>query len=296
MRIDMHLFIFCIAITLAFSGLQTPAMAEEILPALSKDEMTFYVKVIEPALRIIKKAMPPAPKGWIVESEASIESQLTASTMSGPGSRQNSYIITYKRTADIAAEMAKLDAAYEISRKKHQEEAGDRLSVLEKKRSDNETALQKAKKSGNKTESHKLSTSLDEIRRQQEAVTQEIAKKVMIDTEPFLVKDASITIRVLLNEEAAEFPSGKGFRGQRAAFTLRKEGEREGDRGWKEPQTFLLYGNWREVSHDRFVAKMQDYRYVPKVQTIMLLISGDPSRVDEFLALMNMRSILNLMQ
>jgi hypothetical protein len=273
-----------------------PAYARGEMHATSGEERTFHANVVVPALKTVKQAMPPTPPGWIVETESTIDPQLPEQISTEPGSLQCTYQITYKRATDVLTETWRLDKAYEESRRRNSDAANVQLEKLKKKRAETAKSLDQARKNKSGTKEKQLINALSEIDRKIGALPLETEQAILKDTEKFLVKDSKLVVRVSLNESFSEFPSGKGFTRPKAAFALRREGQRDGPKGWKESQTLIMYGDWQEARKNTFVARMKDIPYWHKVQTIAISIIGDRTRTDGLLSTMDIKAILGLMK
>jgi hypothetical protein len=285
-----------IAILLSFTALPAnAASAGEPHPA-TQQEKDFYASVVVPTLSTVRKAMPRAPEGWVVENESPIAPALPDPVTGEPGSLNYSYSITYKRVAGVQEETKRLGEAYAEIAKKSAEAAKSRLDELAGNQAEAEQSLKKAQKHKEIGRERRLKKELEEIDRKLKALAQETERKTEQEIEQFLVKDFEVVIRVFLNESSAEFPGAKAFSRPKAAFALRKEGERIGAKDWKEAQTLILYGEWQEVRLNTFRASMAQKPYWPKPQTITIAVAGERTRTDHFLKQTDLRSLLELMK
>jgi hypothetical protein len=281
----------------AIITLMAPAVtADPAAHPATQGEKDFYASVVVPALKTIKKAMPPAPNGWVVASETQIPSAPPKQVTGDLAALHVAYTITYKRLAGVRDEQRRLDDAYADSSNKNQEAAKPVIDELIRQQTETSLALRKASRRRNQHEMQRLNEELDENGRKMTTIHEDVDKRVSRDVEPYLVKDAEASIRISLNDNRLELPQGEAFVQQKAAFALRREGERLGITSWREGRTVILFGNWEPVGEDRFRAHTGQRPFSPKVQTIMITVTGDGKRADTLIARIDLRTILDLME
>jgi hypothetical protein len=277
-------------------GAAAPAPAATETHQATKEEKAFYEAVVLPTLMIVKKAMPPAPQGWIVEAESLPAPALSEQVSGEPGGLQYSYSITYKRVEGVQEDAKQRDEAAAELRKKMSDAAKAEIEVLTKKQAETEDALKKARKRNEAGKEKKLQKTLDDIEKRLSIIPQETVQKIAQEADQYLVKDTKVNIRVFLNERAAEFPKAKGYSRPKAAFACRKEGEGVGLTGWKDTETIILYGNWSEVRRNVFQADFEQAPFTPTVRTVRLDIIGDAARVDQMLKKMSLKDIVEMVK
>ena len=262
----------------------------------TQEEKNFYANVVLPAMMTVKKAMPPAPPGWIVESETPLAPELPGLVTADAARLWFSYAISYKRVADLEGERKKLDEALATARTDFEGAAKARTDELTKKRLDAEGALKKAAKKQNHAEEKRLKKELADIDGQLRALSEEIERAILAETEEHLVRDTGFTIRLTLNATTASFPDARYFSRPKAAYALKKEGGRVGATGWKPDQILLLYGEWADAGKDTFRGKVEQRPFSSRVWTIAVTIESDSLRLDQILKQMGMRDILGMLR
>jgi len=281
---------------LLLCGAAAPVTAAPEMHQTTKEEKAFYEAVVLPTLMTIKKAMPPAPAGWVVESESMPAPALPVQVAGEPGGLQYSYSIAYKRVEGVQEDAKQRDEASTELRKKLSGAAKAEIEVLTKKQAETEAALNKAHKRKEASKEKKLQKTLDDIEKRLSVIPQETVQKIAQEADQYLVKDTAVKIRVSLNERTAEFPKAKGYSRPKAAFACRKEGERVGLTGWKETETIILYGNWSEVRQNAYQADFDQPPFTPTVRTVRFDIIGDAVRVDQMLKKMSLKDIVEMVR
>lgn len=292
----MHRAIAILLSTLMVSCLPSaPARAEGTGHPPAQEEKNFFASVILPILNNVKKAMPSAPSGWIVDGDAKIDPapDITNSAMHY---LRFTCTTTYKRVKGVREETKKLDDAYAESRRRHEDDARPRIDELINQQTEVSLALRKAARRRNQVQEKRLNDELEENGRKMRAIHEETDRKIAQDVEQFLVKDAEAAILVTLNDENAELLNGEPFYQPKAVFALRKEGGRSGATGWKEGRTLILFGEWQQTGQTVFRMKMGQPPFWPKVASIKITLIGDKRRVDELLNQMDLKAILSLMK
>jgi hypothetical protein len=287
---------FLVAVALLAAGVSRFAMAAEEMHPPTQEEKTFYTNVVLPALTKIDHAMPPAPQGWTVESRTTIAPSLPDQVSNEPGSLRYDYAITYQRVDGVSDEQKRLDETAAAVSKEVNEAAQARNKKLTTKRTLTRQAMFKAQNNQDAAKEKQFKRELVKIERDLAALPGETEQKIMQATEPLLVRDAGIAIRLSLDEGAVSYPDGKAFTRPKVAFALRREGTRMGVTGWKETEILILYGDWQEVQPNSFRARMEKKPYWSKPQTIMLSVTGDEKRTNQFLKQMGLKDIVGLMK
>ncbi len=262
----------------------------------TKEERDFYASVVVPVLNSIKKAMPPAPNGWIVASEEKNPSAPPEQVTGDSTGLHLVYTITYKRLTGLKEEQLRLDEAYAESSNKNQEAAKPLIDELIQQQTETSVALRKASRMRNQHEMQRLNDELDENGRKMRAIHEDVDRKISRDVEPYLVKDAEASIRISLNDNRLDLLQGEPFVQHQAAFALRREGERSGIASWREGRTVILFGNWELEGQGRFRANIDQPPFSPKVQTITITVAGDRKRVNTLIGQIDLRTILGLMK
>jgi hypothetical protein len=260
------------------------------------DEQQFYASVVAPAMTAVKKALPPAPPGWVVAGEMKIDTMPLGKAVDGMRSLRFSCFISYKRVEGLQGERKRLDDAYRESSRRHEEDAKPRIEELLKKQTETSLKLRKATRRKNLREVQRLNDELDENGNTMRALHEETDRKIALDMENYLIKDSEASIRVSLNDNGAELLHGEPVSARDAAFALRREGERIGATAWNEGRTLILYGDWQQEREYTFRAKLEPPPFAPKAKTVKLLITGEKKRVEQLLKKMDVKAILSLMK
>jgi hypothetical protein len=284
------------AILLLASGASRSARAEGEMHSPTQEETAFYTSVVAPALMKIERAMPPAPQGWIVESKTVIAPSLPEQVALEPGSLRYDYAITYKRIDGISDEQKRIDDKAAAVQKEATDAASVRRDKLMKKKTLTRQAMFKAKNNNDGEKEKRFKKELEKIERDLNALPKDAEQKILKATEPLLVRDAVLTVRLSLDEGAITFQEAKAFTRPKVAFALRREGMRMGLTGWKETELLFLYGDWQEVQPDFFRARMIKKPFQPRPQTIALSVTGDARRATQFLKQMGLKDIVGLMK
>ncbi len=292
MRISRSLITSTVIMVLALAC--SIAAADARHPA-TKEEKNYYVSTIVPALTVVKKALPPAPKGWMIAEETGIPADPPDRVSSDIAGLHIAYLITYKRIAGVKEEQRRLDDLYAASSNKNRDAAKPRIDELIKQQTETSLALRKATRRKNQTEIERLNEELDENGRKMRAVHEDVDRNISLDVEPLLVKDAEASILVSLNDSRAELPQGEPLAFSKAAYALRKGGTRAGITSWREGQTMILFGGWEQENPGRFRAKAAPSSFSPKARTISIVITGDPRRSKELAGMIDFSAILGLM-
>ena len=262
----------------------------------TQEEKAFYTSVVVPALTTIERAMPPAPQGWTIESKSVIAPLLPDQISLEPGSLRYDYAITYKRVDGVSDEQKRLDEAAATVRKEAAESATMQLDQLMKKKTLTRQALLKAQNDKAVGRERRLKKELEELERNLKALPADTEQKILQATEPLLVKDAGLLVRLSLDESMIAFPEARAFTRPKVAFALRREGMRIGVTGWKETEVLILYGDWQEVQPNSFRGRMEKKPFWPKPQTVMLSVTGDEKRTTQFLKQVGLKDIVGLMK
>jgi hypothetical protein len=283
------------ALFMIFSLIASRVMAGDTQPAAG-DEKQFYVSVVTPAMAMVKKALPPAPPGWVAAGEAKLDMPPLEKGADGMRSLRFFCSISYKRVEGIQTERKRLDDAYRESSGRHEDAAKPLIGELLKKQTETSLKLRKATRRRNQKEIQRLNDELDENGKTMRALHEETDKKIAQDTEKYLIKDSEASIRVSLNDEEAELMNGEPVSIRGAAFALRREGERAGATGWKEGQTLVLYGDWLQERERGFRAKGEQQPFAAKAQTVKILITGERKRAEQLFKKMDVKAVLSLMK
>jgi len=238
--------------------------------------------------------MPPAPQGWIIEGKTVIAPSLPDQVPQEPGSLRYDYVITYKRVDGVGDEQKRLDETAAAVQKEATDAATAQGKKLTTKKTLTRQALFKAQNNKDAAKEKQFKRELAKIERDLKALPVDMEQKVLQATEPLLVKDAGLLVRLSLDESAIAFPDSKAFTRPKVAFALRKEGTRIGVTGWKETETLILYGDWQEVQPNSFRARMEKKPFGSKPQTVMLSVIGDENRTTRFLKQMGLKDIVGL--
>jgi hypothetical protein len=285
---------FCICSVLCLCGTAVPAAEGGRTP--TQQERDFYVSSIVPALTVIRIALPPAPEGWVREGETVIDRESSPMPADDIANFHFTYSVTYRRTKGVVEEERKLEEAAAEITKRNTDSAEARVLELNKKKTEINKAIKKARERKETGRERKLKKELEEIKKSIDTVPQERDRKIAEETGPLLVRDRMIEVQVTVNESAAEYPDLKSFTRPKAAFALRRDGERQGATGWKEGRTVILYGDWQEVKNNSFRLRMEQRPFSSRAQSIRIAIAGDRARTEQFLKKTDIRSILDLMK
>ncbi len=270
-------------------------MADSTQPPAG-DEGKFYASVVAPAMTAIKKALPPAPPGWVVAGEMKTDTAMLEKAVGGMRFLRFSCFISYKRVEGLREERKRLDDAYRESSSGHEEAVKPLIEELLKKQTRTSLKLRKATRRRNRPEVQRLNDELDENGKTMRALHEETDRKIAQDMENYLIKDSEASIRVSLNDNGAELQHGEPVSVRGAAFALRREGERAGATAWKEGRTLILYGDWQQERENTFRAKGEQQPFAPKAKTVKILITGEKKRVEQLLKKMDVKAILSLMK
>ncbi len=284
------------AMLLIFAFSASYVCAESGAQSAEKTEQNFFSSVVVPAMAVVKKALPPAPTGWVVAAETQIEPASSDGFMGKMRTLHFSYEIVYRRIEGVKEEKKRLDDAYMESSERNEEAAKPQIERLIKNQSLIAGKLRKATRRKNQAEMKRLNDEMGENGQAMRALHEETEKKIAGDVEKYLVKDAEASIRVTVNGDAAELPHGGTFSMPGAAFALRREGERAGATVWREGQTLILYGDWQPMRNGVFRAKGNQRTLSSKAKTITILVTGEKNRADRLLAQANLEAILSLMK
>jgi len=279
-----------------FSFIASGVMADSNTQPAAGEEGKFYAAVMAPAMTLVKKALPPAPPGWVVAGEAKLDTAPLEKSAGGMRSLRFSCFISYERVEGIQAERKRLDEAYRESSSRHEEAVKPQIEELLKKQTETSLKLRKATRRRNQKEVQRLNDELDENGKTMRALHEETDRKIARDTENYLIKDSEASIRVSLNDTEAELLHGEPISVRGAAFALRREGERAGATVWKEGQTLILYGDWLQDREQRFRAKGEQQPFAPKAKTVKILITGEKKRTEQLLKKMDVKAVLSLMK
>jgi hypothetical protein len=272
-----------------------PARAEITARPPTQSERDFYVSTTLPVIRTVKKALPPAPEGWIVSEETGIDPmpRLVSDAMRY---LRFVYHITYRRVKGVKEEKRKLDEAFSESSRRHREAAKPLIDVLIKQQTETSLALRKATRRRNQAEEKRLNDELDENGRKMRALHEDVEKKISRDMEPYLVKDTEAALQISVNDEGATNLQGSPVIVPKAAFAFRSDGERTGPIAWKEGQTVALFGAWRQEKTNVFGTAEKILLLDPKVRTIMVTLTGDQVRAAQLFSQMDLKAILLLLE
>ncbi len=281
------------AVCIIFSLAASRVMAgSDTQPAA--DEKQFYASVVAPALTIVKKALPPAPPGWVVAGEIKTDTKPHEKAADGMRSLRFSCFISYKRVEGLQEERKRLDEAYRESSRRHEEAAKPQIEMLLKKQTETSLKLRKATRRKNHQEVQRLNDELDENGKTMRALHEETDRKIALDMENYLIKDSEASILVSLNDNGAELLHGELVSVRGAALALRREGERTGATAWREGQTLILYGDWQQERENAFRAKVEQQPFALKAKTVQILITGEKRRVEQLLKKMDVKAISRL--
>lgn len=259
-------------------------------------EKEFYAATVLPAMTTVRKAMPRAPQGWVVERDPPAALAPPDLVTDDASRLKFVYEISYLRIEGVEDEQKRLDEAYAAAQKKHREAAKTLEADLAKKQSDAEKALQKAVKNKKKGEEKKLRKELEEIANRKRAIPAETEQAIRADTEDLLVRDTGLTVRISVNEASVAMPDARSFSRPKAAYALRREGGRSGATDWKPDTVLLLYGDWEDGGKDTFRGKVDPKPFSPSVRTIAVTIISDRTRMEQFLKQVGMKDILGLIK
>jgi hypothetical protein len=288
---------YCCVFSLVLSVFGTiPLAAEESARVPTQQEINYYAYVVVPTLETISKAVPTAPEGWVVENKTVIEPVLGKTVTNSPGAMQYDFSISYRRVDGVAEETKQLEDAYQASKAASEVESLVRLADLREELGQFDANIRVAQKRNQSGKERKLTKERENIVAQIEAVPAETEKKIRDETEPLLVRDAGVTIRVSLNVRDVTMPGAKGFTRPRCAFAVRVDGAREGLLRWREGRSLVLYGDWEEVRPNVFHAVGEWPQFSPAVRTIAIELTGDATRVEQFLKRMALKDIVGLMK
>ncbi len=272
------------------------AFAEATSHPPTKEEKDFYASTVVPALNAVRKAMPPAPAGWVVAGETKISPDPSGLAPADVAVFHVAYLITYKRVTGIKEELRRLDDRYAESSGRNQEDAKPRIDELIRQQTETSLALRKATRRKNQKDMDRLNDELDENGRKMRAVHEDVDKKIALDVEPYLVKDAEAVVLVSLNDAIAELPQGEPLAFPKAAHALRREGTRAGITSWREGQTMILFGGWRLEREGRFRVQADPQPFSPKVRAVRIVVTGDRKRSDSLIGSIDLRALLDLMK
>ncbi len=250
----------------------------------------FFSTTVAPAMNTVKKAMPPAPQGWVVAGETRIDA--AAVPMTGSNTLRFTYEIVYKRVKGVKEEQRRLDNALAESSQRNQEAIKPQLEELIHKQSVISGKLRQATRRKNQTAIRQLNDELDENGKAMMALHDETDRKIAQDVDPYLVRDVEASVRISVNDSRAELAEGKPVQLGDAAFALRCGGERSGAGHWKEGRTLVLYGPWQKEGENIFRAAQPSGT---SVKTVKILLTGDPKRVDDLMKQIQLKTILGLM-
>jgi len=283
------------AVLMIFSLTASRVMADSTQPAAG-DGGEFNASVVAPAMTAIKKALPPAPPGWVVAGEMKIDTEPLEKAVGGMRFLRFSCFISYKRVEGLQEERKRLDDAYRESSSRHEEAVKPLIEELLKKQTGTSLKLRKATRRRDRLEVQRLNDELDENGKTMRALHEETDRKIALDMENYLIKDSEASIRVSLNDNGAELLHGEPVSVRGASFALRREGERTGATVWKEGRTLILYGDWQREQENTFRAKIEQQPFAPKAKTVKILITGEKKRVEQLLKKMEVKAILSLLK
>ncbi len=284
-----------ITITLVIlSGTPVCAGAADESRPIAQGMNDFYMSTVLPALKEVKKAMPPAPAGWTVAGESKIDPLPQSTGATQP--YRFTYQIQYRRVAGIKEEENKLTEVFTESSERHGEEVNALINDLLKHQTETSLALRKATRRRNQKEMQRLNDELDENGRKMSAIHEDVDKRISHDVDSYLIKDAEAVITIIVNDEWVEALNGDPIPVPDAAFAFRWKGERKGPMLWQEGRTVILYGDWQQVGKGVFRGRVLHTPLNAKVQTIKMTITGDKNRAGELLKQMDRKAILSLMK
>jgi hypothetical protein len=253
------------------------------------------MRTIPQAKQVVQKAMPPVPAGWKIERESMSEPVIRVAGEDRK-STHLSYMVVYRRVDGVKEERKRLDDAYGESFRKHRAATKPQIDELIKSQTEISLAYRKATRKRNQAAEKRLDEELEENGRTMRAIHLEADRKIMLDMEPYLVRDAEASIRINVNEENAELPRGEPVQISSASFAVRREGERIGITGWKEGQTLILFGDWHQTGTNAFSARPQSASGEAPARTIAMTLTGDKKRTDELLKQIDIRALLALLK
>ena len=281
---------------MVFSCAASRIMAGDDTQPAAGEEGKFNASVVAPAVTLIKKALPPAPPGWVVAGEMKLDPAPPERTMDKMRSLRFSCSISYKRVEGLQEERKRLDDAYRESSSRHEEAVKPLIEELLKKQTAASLKLRKATRRRNQPEVQRLNDELDENGKTMRALHEETDRNIAQDMESYLIKDAEASVRVSLNDNEAELLNGEPISVRGAAFALRREGGRTGATDWNEGQTLILYGNWQQERENAFRAEGEQQPFAPKAKTVKILITADKKRAEQLIKKMDVKPILSLMK
>jgi len=292
---DRSALLLIILLVLSSTGAFGAPAGGELRPP-TQEEKNFYATVVLPAMTTVRKAMPPVPQGWVIESETPVALSLPGQVTGESAGLRFRYEITYKREAGVEAEKKRFDEVYAEALKQHTDAAKVQTDGLAKRKTETEQALKKAAKQKKRTEEKRLKKELEDIEGRLRAIPGETEKAINADVDDYLVRDTSVTVRVSVNDASAALAEARSFSRPKAAYALKKEGGRVGPTGWKADELLLLYGDWDDAGKNSFRGKVDPAPLSPKVRTITVFIAGDKSRTEQFLKQMGMKDILGMLK
>ena len=273
-----------------------PRLAEAAAREFTPQEQDFLDRTLVPAMMVIKIAMPPVPSGWTAGDETTAEA-LKASLSSGDiADLHFTYAVTFLWTGDSRGEHRDREADAQAIAQRITAEAEGRTAELTRKMAETEKAIAKAKKRKEAGKERKLRKQLAELRTSAAAAAGERDRRIQEETEPLVPRDQAVEIRITVNERSADYPELSPASRPKAAFALRREGERDGLTGWREGRTVILYGDWQEVKNNSFRLRSEQRPFPTRAQSIRIDVTGDRTRTEQLLRRMNIRSILELMK
>lgn len=284
------------AVFMFFLLIAPGVMANSDTQPAAGNEKQFYASAVAPAMAAVKKALPPAPPGWVVAGESKLDASPPEKGVDGMRSLRFSCFISYKRVEGLQEQRKRLDDAYRESSSRHEEAVKPLIEELLKKQTETSLKLRKATRRRNQKEMQRLNDELDENGKTMRALHEETEGKIAVEMENFLIKDSEASIRVSLNDDEAELLKGEPVSVRSAAFALRREGERAGATGWKEGQTLILYGDWLQERERGFRAKGEQQPFAAKARTVKVLITGEKKRAEQLFKKMDVKSVLSLMK
>jgi hypothetical protein len=292
----MNSIFAAIAVLMIFSFAASRVMGDNDTQPAGGEEGKFNASVVAPAVAAVKKALPPAPPGWVVAGEMKLDAAPYEKAMDKMRSLRFSCVIFYRRVEGLQEKRKRLDDAYRESSSRHEEAVKPLIEELLKKQTETSLKLRKATRHRNQPEVQRLNGELDENGKTMRALHEETDRKIAVDMENYLIKDSEASIRVSLNDDKAELLKGEPVSVRGAPFALRREGERAGATAWKEGQTLILYGDWMQEGERGFRAKGEQQPFAPKAKTVKILLTGEKKRSEQLLEKMDVKAILSLMK
>lgn len=286
--------LIAVSVVLSLAAGQGNAAGEPKAP--TQGEIDFYTAAVLPAMSKVKKAMPPAPTGWVVAGETKSDPLPWSAQDRSVPFLHFIYQIKYRRMAGIQEEKKKLNEVYTESAEKNGEAANPQIEELLKQQTKASLALRKATRRKNQAEMQRLNDELDENGRKMHVIHEEVDKRISGDVDPYLIKDAEAIIRIAVNDDGVENGQGEPLSVPGAAFAFRGKGERTGPTVWKEGQTVILYGDWQQKGNGVWSAQVQRTSTTLKAQNIKITLIGDKKRTEELLKQLDKKSILSLMK